>query len=111
MKLHIGEIDGGLVLISLSGKLDSAGVYAVEMDFVRHCMHGKRRILVDLSQVSYISSIGIPLLVDTAKEMKKHGGRLALLNPQKNVMDVLEMVGVSSIIPVFYDIGAAKQSL
>ena len=111
MKLQFGELAGGICLISLHGKLDSNGVYAVEMDFVRLCTGPNRRILVDMSEVSYISSIGIPMLVNTAKAVLSHKGKIALLSPQKNVMDVLEMVGVSRIIPVFYDLRIAKLSL
>jgi anti-sigma B factor antagonist len=111
MKLQVSELENGIRLISLDGKLDSAGVYNVEVDFTRYCLEEKRRILVDLSMVSYISSIGIPLLVNTAKTLANKGGRLALLNPQKNVSDVLDLVGVSNIIPIYYDLKTAKQAL
>ncbi|MBL8063384.1 MAG: STAS domain-containing protein [Anaerolineales bacterium] len=111
MKLQISELEGGIRLISLDGKLDSNGVYAVEVDFGRHCGGEKRRILVDLSRVSYISSIGIPLLVNTAKSVMSHGGKFALLSPQQEVMNVFEMVGVSRIIPIYYDIRTAKSSI
>ena len=111
MKLQVSDLEGGIRLISLHGKLDSNGVYAVEMDFTHHCSGTHRRILVDLADVSYISSIGIPMLVNTAKAVQNHGGKMALLSPQKNVMDVLEMVGVSRIIRVFYDLRSAKSFL
>lgn len=111
MKIQISEIEGGIRFISLHGKLDVNGVYAVEMDFVHHCTGANKRVLVDISDVNYISSIGIPMLVNTAKAVQNHGGRMALLSPQKNVMDVLEMVGVSHIIPVFYDLRSAKSFL
>ena len=79
MKLHVSELEGGIRLIALDGKLDSSGVYAVEMDFQHHCVGDRRRILVDISNVSYISSIGIPMLVNTAKLVNGKGGRMALL--------------------------------
>lgn len=111
MKLHVSELEHGIRLIVLDGKMDSSGVYAIEMDFAHHCGGNDRRILVDLSAVSYISSIGIPLLVNTAKGVVGRGGRIVLLRPQKNVMDVLELVGVTHIIPVHFDLAAARSSL
>ena len=110
MKLHVSKLEHGIRLIVLNGKMDSAGVYAIEMDFAHHCGGDNRRVLVDLSNVSYISSIGIPLLVDTAKGVIGKGGRMILYNPQKNVMDVLELVGVTHIIPIHYDLSAALSS-
>ncbi len=103
MKLQISEVEQGLRLIILNGQLDGTGVYNVEVDFIRTCVEGNHNVLVDLSNVSYISSIGIPMLIRTAKMVKQRGGKMALLNPQHNVLDVLELVGVSRIIPVFYD--------
>ena len=110
MKLQVNELENGIRLISLEGKLDSAGVYNVEVDFTRYCLEEKRNILVDLSKVSYISSIGIPMLVNTAKTLASKGRRMALLKPQKNVSDVLDLVGVSNIIPIYYDLKMAKQA-
>jgi len=111
MKLQISELESGIRLITLIGKLDGPGVYAIEMDFRHHCMGDHKKVVVDLSQVSYISSIGIPLLVDAAKSMAARKGRMVLLGPQKNVYDVLEMVGVTRIIPTYFDMVMVKQFL
>lgn len=107
MKIQVSELEHGLRLVTLNGQLDGTGVYSVEVDFIRNCVEGAHNVLVDLSNVSYISSIGIPMLIRTAKMVKQRGGKLALLNPQHNVLDVLDLVGVSRIIPVFYDHKAA----
>lgn len=111
MKLHFGELENGIRLITLDGKLDGNGVNNVEFEFIRHCAGETPRILVDLSRVSYISSIGIPMLVNAARSVAARGGEMALLNPHHNVMDVLELVGVSRIIPVYYDLGSARAGL
>jgi anti-anti-sigma factor len=111
MELQFRELDNGIRLLELSGELDMNGTYAIEVEFVRHCNGENARILVDLSKVSYISSIGIPMLVNSAKLVERHGGRMALLNPQKSVEDVLEMAGIPLVIPVYYDFETAKAAL
>ncbi len=111
MKIQISELEHGLRLITLNGQLDGNGVYAVEVDFIRNCVEGNHHIVVDLSKVNYISSIGIPMLIRTAKMVRERGGRMVLLNPQHNVADVLDLVGVSHIIPIFYDLKAARVEL
>lgn len=100
MKLDYSELDNGIRLIKLNGALDMNGTYSIEIQFVRHCQGENVRLLVDLSKVNYISSIGIPLLVNTAKSVASRGGKLALLNPQDNVLKVLDLVGVPGIIPI-----------
>ncbi|MEK6754292.1 MAG: STAS domain-containing protein [Chloroflexota bacterium] len=111
MKLEVSELENGIRVIALKGSLDSNGVYSVEVDLIRHCAAGNLNVLVDLSKVRYISSIGIPMLIHAARLVMKRGGKMALLNPQRNVLEVLELVGASQIIPIFYDLAAAKAGM
>ena len=87
------------------------GVSRVEVEFVRRCAGEKVFILVDLSKVNYISSIGIPLLINSAKAVVKSGGRMILLNPQKNVENILELTGIPLIIPIHHDLDSAVAAI
>ncbi len=111
MKLEYTELNGGVRLIKLEGRLDLNGTYSIEVQFVNRCAGEKVRVLVDLSGVSYVSSVGIPMLVNTAKSVMSQGGKLAFLNPQENVFKVLELVGVSHVIPIYYDQKEALKGL
>ncbi len=111
MKLHFGELENGIRLITLDGKLDGTGVNSVEYEFSRQCSGENARILVDISRVSYISSVGIPMLVNAARSVVARGGTMALVNPHQNILDVLDLVGVSHIIPIYYDLGSARAGM
>lgn len=111
MKLQSSELNGGIRLIKLIGALDMTGTYSIEIEFVRQCAGDNVRVLVDLSKVNYLSSIGIPMLINTAKSVTSRGGKFALLNPQQNVADVLDIVGIREIIPIFTDLESAKADL
>jgi len=107
MQLEYSQLDSGIRLIKLDGILDMNGTYSIEVDFVRCCAGENARVLVDLSQVSYLSSIGIPMLIDSAKSVVRHGGKMVLLSPQKAVEDILELAGISLIIPMYKDLDTA----
>ena len=111
MKLQASELDGGIRLIKLIGALDMTGTYSIEVEFVRQCDGDNVQVIVDLSKVNYLSSIGIPMLINTAKAVASRGGKLALLNPQQNVSDVLDIVGIQQIIPIYTDLETAKADL
>ena len=111
MKLDYSELEDGIRLIKLNGILDLNGTYSVEVPFVRHCGGDNVRVLVDLSKVSYISSVGIPMLVNAAKSVVSRGGKIALLHPQDSVIKVLEMVGIPQIIPIYNDLDLAVDGL
>jgi anti-anti-sigma factor len=111
MRLQHGELDGSIRLIKLSGALDINGVGDVEMEFVRLCTGDNVCVLVDLSKVNYISSIGIPLLINSAKSLARQGGKMALVNPQKSVENVLELTGIPLVIPIYQNMNAAVAEL
>jgi len=111
MKLEFSELKNGFRLIKLDGRLDLNGTYSIEVQFVNHCAGENVRVLVDLSHVSYVSSVGIPMLVNTAKSVVSRGGKMAFINPQENVVKVLELVGVSQVIPIYPNQNAAMISL
>ena len=67
----------------------------------------KRAIVVDLSAVDFLASLGIRVLVIGAKTVKNKGGKLVLLSPDENVHSVLKTAGIEQLIPVMFDRSAA----
>jgi anti-anti-sigma factor len=111
MRLHYSELESGIRLIKLSGTLDVHGVNVVDAEFVRYCNGENVCVVVDLSKVNYISSIGVPLLINSAKSLARQGGKMALLNPKKFVEDSLEIMGIPLIIPVYHSLDTAVSEL
>jgi anti-anti-sigma factor len=111
MKLEYSELDKGIRLIKLIGKLDMDGTASVDDQFVQYCAGENAFVLVDLTSVNYLSSIGVPLLVNTAKAVAEHGGRMAFINPQASVKSVLDITGVSHMIKIYKDLETAMERL
>ncbi len=111
MKLEYIELQYGIRMIKLYGRLDLNGTYSIEVQFVNYCAGDNVRVLVDLSEVSYVSSVGIPMLVNTAKSVVSRGGTMAFVSPQENVVKVLELVGVSQVIPIYANQKSAVDNL
>jgi anti-sigma B factor antagonist len=111
MKLEYSELENGIRLIKLSGRLDMDGANAIDTEFVQYCSGDNVFVLVDLSYVNYLSSIGIPLLITTAKSMASRGGRMGLVGPQPNVKSVLDVTGVSNMLRIYHDLETATERL
>jgi len=62
---------------------------------------GERTFVIDLSEVPYISSIGIAVLVATSVKVNREGGELRLVNPRPKVAQVLEMTKVSGMFSTY----------
>jgi anti-anti-sigma factor len=100
LDMALEEIGGGATKVSLRGRFDTTGAIVVEMPF-NAVMADKRAIIVDLSEVVFLSSYGIRVLLVGAKTVKGKGGKLALLCPPGNVAKVLQAAGMSALIPMF----------
>ena len=109
--MHYSELDNGINLIKLGGKLDIIGSSEIENKFAGYCSGDKVRVIVDLAQVDFLASIGIRLLVLTAKSVSARGGKMVLLNPTAEVQGVLEVTGIPAIIPIYSQLESAETVL
>lgn len=111
MRLESELLDDYILNVMLDGRLDIEGTQAIDMKFTALTATKKAAILVDMSKVSFLASIGMRTLLSCAKAASNRGGKMVLLNPQPMVRDVLDRSGVATLIPVFDDLEAAKASL
>ena len=72
---------------------------------------GQRRIVLNLTDLTYIDSSGIGELVGALASVTKSGGAMRLLKPQQRVQDILGLTHVTSLFQIFDDEAAAVQSL
>ena len=106
MEMDVEEADGGVALVVLRGRLDTVGASAIDLKF--NAIAGARRaIVVDMSHVEFLASLGIRVLVLGARAVKNRGGKLAILSPNEGVRSVLSAAHTNSLIPVFPDRAAA----
>ena len=98
MQLEFSKLPEGVHLIKLVGSLDIAGVGVAEPRFFAHCSGEPPRVLVDLSGVGFIASLGIRMLLLAIKTSSARGGRLILLNPTKVVDSALNISGLGQYV-------------
>jgi anti-anti-sigma factor len=106
MEMEVEEADGGVALVILRGRLDTVGANAIDLKF--NAVAGARRaIVVDLSAVDFLASLGIRVLVLGARAVKNKGGKLVILSPNDGVRGVLSAAHTDTLIPIFPDRAAA----
>src|SRR5262249_16301155 len=102
MDLAVSKLDNGITKISLQGRLDLEGAIKIDGEFKEIAKENKD-LVVDLSEVTFIASLGIRTLVTGAKETAIKGGKLVLLKPQSNVEKVLRTSHVDTLMPIIHD--------
>ncbi len=83
-----------------SGRLDSGNAPAFEKEVVTEIEAGKTHVLIDFSELSYISSAGLRVVLLTAKKTKAAGGKLALCCLSESINEVFMVSGFNAILDI-----------
>lgn len=102
--------DNALIL-KLSGRLDANTSGTLEDRFTELLDSQEKNYIVDMSEVDYISSIGLRVLLVLAKKAKKNMDQIVLCNLQKQVHEVFEIAGFTTIFTICKDEEEALQEL
>lgn len=111
--MSISYVDTGEDLrhIVISGRLDMEGTDSVAARLLELSAAPKKGVIVDLSALKFLASIGIRTLITTAKAVQQRGGKMVLVvNEQTTVMMSLKATGVDELIPVYRNITAAEKA-
>jgi anti-sigma B factor antagonist len=98
MQVTIDDL-GSTARVVLSGRLDITGADKVALPLAT-VAGAKDTILVDMSGVTFIASIGLRHLVLAAKAVARRGGSLKLINPSSAVVEVVTAAGLAEILPI-----------
>ena len=106
MPIAIEELDGAVTKVVLSGRIDIAGAQAIDMPM--SVVAGSRRaVVIDLSAVEFMASMGLRSLVVCAESIFSKRGKVVLLSPRPEVEEVITVSGIDDLIPIFRDEAAA----
>jgi len=81
MKIHDEQLEGDVYKINLEGRMDIAGTQAIDLKFTGMTAAPRKSIIVDISGVDFLASIGIRTLLVNTKAVNGRGGKLVILNP------------------------------
>ena len=97
--LNINETKNGASLVlALEGRLDTSTAPQLE-EKVNGVIEGVADFTFDFSQLEYISSAGLRVLLSTQKTMNKQG-KLVIKNVSDEVMEIFDVTGFSDILTI-----------
>jgi anti-anti-sigma factor len=102
--MQIGvEQRGPWTVIGLNGELDGEASPSVYLRFQRELVHGRNHVLFDLSQVGFVDSKGLGMLVRCFKDARSRGGDVGLQRVPAPIERVLEFTRLDSIFAICGD--------
>ncbi len=92
---------GDILIISLGGRLDGSNSTNVEEKVLAFIDGGEKKMLFDLSELDYVSSVGLRIFLLAAKKMKGIEGKLALCGLKDQIKEVFDLSCFSALFPIF----------
>jgi anti-anti-sigma factor len=92
--------EGPVSVVNLNGNFDIASSAPFDEQLTALMDAGEERILLDFSQVSFIASTGLRMLLKTAQRVKDEGGLLHLCCINETVQEVFAMTGFDTILSI-----------
>lgn len=95
-------VDGvdGVRRISLHGRLDAAGSEAIETAFTAAVSAAGQHVLLDMREVPFLGSLGIRLMLASARVLQRRGFACVIFGAQPQPMDVFETTDLGALIPI-----------
>ncbi|HTC62350.1 MAG TPA: STAS domain-containing protein [Candidatus Saccharimonadales bacterium] len=110
MAITTEELEGGITKVVLDGRLDIENAPAVDSQ-MKTIAGGRNSVLVDMSNVSFLGSMGLRALVGPALAIRGRGGKMVLFAPNEMVAKVLKISGIETMIPVHHEMNTALAAL
>jgi anti-sigma B factor antagonist len=101
MKFEVVE-KGEVTLLNIGGRITlGAGDVKMRDKLLEQLEKGKKKIVLDLGEVSFIDSAGLGELVAAYTSARRHGAQVKLANLTKKIDDLLDITRLSSVFETF----------
>ena len=93
------EQSGSILTVKPEGRIDSKTSPILESDIQKY-IDSTDNMIIDFTNVDYISSAGMRVLLALHKKLKKKGGTLKVINVKDAIYDIFKLVGFHSMVEV-----------
>ena len=91
-------IEGNRTTFALEGKLDTITSPDLNAQ-IKECLDYVQELVLDFTQLKYISSAGLRVLLETQQNLPE-GGELKITNVDPVIQDILDVTGFSEILTI-----------
>jgi anti-anti-sigma factor len=93
---------GKVPVIDVKGDIDHYTAPDLEQQFLEIFKQGSKSVVFDFSEVPYIDSAGVAVLILAIRKAEQEGGRIGLVTTNRDVLRILEIVGITGQLKNFH---------
>lgn len=99
--MEVQVLPGRIPIIDVNGEIDHYVVPELESKIMAFIDEGHSSIILDFSDVNYIDSAGVALIILSIQKSTPLGGKVGLVVVNDNVLRILEIVGITKLAEAF----------
>jgi len=111
LKVDVELLDGDVVLVRVGGEIDMSTTPELVDTALHAAESGPSRMVVDLSDTSFMGAAGLHVLEQLQETLRHRGGDLAVVAPGGIPLRVLEVTGMAAAFGVVPSLEAARERL
>ena len=86
--------------VVLVGEIDLSTAGRVRQALIAISSSGENKVVVDMTNVTFMDSTGLAALVGPLKRFRSMGGEIVLRSPTRGVQKVLEITGLTRVFTI-----------
>lgn len=104
MEISTYDHENNIVVLEVKGEVDAFTAQILDTHLLDLLEHGKVRIVIDVSEMKFISSAGIRAILYAHKEAVQLGGEVRLAGPTDQTRRIFEIAGFFELLNVTDDL-------
>jgi anti-sigma B factor antagonist len=105
------EVDATTQVVDVAGEVDLYSAPELKAHVLDAIESGKTRIVVDLTNTTFIDSTTLGVLVGARKRLREYDGTLAVVCPDNDKLGLFEMTGLDRVFSIHSERSAALAEL
>jgi len=93
-------LDAERHVVAVRGEIDLFTAPELKQKLTDAIEGGKTRIVVDLSETTFLDSTALGVLIGAVKRLRSRDGRLTIVNVDDNIAKTFEITGLDQIFPI-----------
>lgn len=95
------DIDGTTTVLDLAGEVDVYTAPMLKEAMTKQVDAGKRNLLINLSNVEYLDSTGLGILIGGVKRLRESQGTLKMFGASPRITRIFDITGLNAIFDVY----------
>ena len=102
-------VQGDEIILKASGRVDTTNYNDFEKSVNELLKENVKHLILDCSEINYISSSGLRVFLTIQKTMMSRGGKFSLFSMQQGIKEIFDISGFSSLFSIYPDLESLRK--